>query len=197
MQRAEGSSPARAVPEPTPSRPGLSPIVAFLLLIAIIGAIGTLVFFLRPNAPPPTEPRSANEPNFALTDQQAIDRFEQLSEIRRQAYASADSTLLGALYTSDSVVGSLAEKELRQLKSDGVSDVSTYETKKLSVVDNEPTQIELREIVVVTPRFEDSTGSDVTTNPTIVREVVSWTLMLQEDTWLIHDAVVVSSDPIE
>ena len=196
LLRAEGSS-SRLVPEPEPTRPAVSPATAFLLLVLVLVAIGALIFFTRPDAPPPPEQSTtASEPNFALTDAEAIARFEELAEVRRRAYASQDVSLLSSLYTSDSVVAPLAEKEIRRLNREGVSDVSSYQTLRLTVTSNSSQEISLREVVLVRPRFVDKKGNDVTVGDKKIREVVRWTLRLEGSEWLIHDAVIQASDSL-
>ncbi|HVF12453.1 MAG TPA: hypothetical protein VNA87_05135, partial [Actinomycetota bacterium] len=69
------------------------------------------------------------------------------------------------------------------------------ETQQLAVIRNSPDEIQIREAVVVTPRFVDMNGKDITTGGEVAREVVIWTLRLENDLWLIHDAVVTSSKP--
>ena len=193
MQRAEGPS-SRLAPEPTPTRPSLSPPVAFLLLAVVIGIIGAIFYLTRPDAPAtPTNPNAAQEPDFSLTNEEAITRFEELSDIRQQAYASRDVTLLSSLYTENSVVGPAAAKELRSLNRDGVSDVSVYETQEVTVVSNSDTEIELKELVLIQPKFVDESGADVTVEPKTIREIVLWTLRLEDTQWLVHDAVITKS----
>lgn len=194
MQRAEDSSSRLA---PDPARSALKPTTAFVLLLLVITAIGALVFLTRPTpAPQPTGTTTAIEPSFALTNDEAIARFEDLAKIRQRAYASHDISLLGSLYTRDSLVGPMAAKELRKLNRDGVSDLSDYDTQVLEVITNASREIKLREVVVVTPRFVEEGGENVTVNAPTAREVVTWTLRLENNQWLIYDALITDSRPI-
>ena len=197
MQRAEGPS-SRLAPEPTPTRPSVSPPIAFLLLAGVIGILGAIFYVTRPETPAtPTNPNVAQQqPDFSLTNEEAITRFEELSDIRRQAYATRDVTLLSSLYTENSVVGSGAAKELRSLNRDGVSDVSEYQTQQVTIVSNGDTEIELREVVLVEPKFVNESGADVTLDPKTIKEVVLWTLRLEDTQWLVHDAVITKSSVV-
>ena len=195
MQRVEESS-SRAI---QPERSGLKPTTAFLLLLSGAVAVAGVLYLTRPEpAPSPTTTTTTTtKPNFALTDSEAIARFEELAEIRARAYSSHDPTLLNSLYTDDSVVRSIAAKELRRLNKDGVSDVSIYDTKQLTVLSNEPTQIRLEEVVVVTPKFVDANGRNVTEAGPAAREVVLWTLQLEGGVWLVDDALITKSTPVK
>ena len=193
MQRAEDRS--RLVPESEEPRAGLRPPTAFLLLLLVVAAVGATLYLTRPTpAPAPSNTTTAAAPDFSLTDQEAIERFEELSQLRTQAFATHDQSLLESMYTDGSVVGPVAVKEIERLTRDGVSDVSTYNTKRLTVVSNLPDEIQLKEVVVVTPRFVDAQGEDVTVGRETTREVVMWTLRLERSSWLIHDAVITRSE---
>ena len=181
-----------------PERSGLKPTTAFFLLLLGASAIAGVLYLTRPDpAPTPTGTQTAPKPNFALTNEEAIARFEELASIRARAYSSRDLTLLDSLYTHQSVVREMAARDLQQLNRDGVSDVSVYDTRNLTVLSNQTEEIEIREVVVVTPRFVDEKGRDVTSEGAVTREVVTWTLRLEDDTWLIHDALVTQSTEVK
>ncbi len=197
MQRAQ-DRPPELVPEPISPRPGVSPAIAFSMLAILVAVIAAAVFLTRPDTEvqaAATNPTSTS-PNFALTNEEAIARFKELSQMLHQAYAMHDPTRLDHLYTDASPVRELAGEELRQLNRDQVSDVSTYKTLRVEVVANTDDSIRLREVVMVKPRFVDRAGKDVTTSKSDrIREVVEWTLRPEGGIWLIHDAVVEKSEP--
>lgn len=182
----------------TSERSGLKPTTAFLLLLLGAALVAVVFYLSKPDpAPTPTGDKTNTAPNFALTNEQAITRFKELADVRFRAYSTHDLTLLESLYTSGSLVRSIAARELRQLNRDGVSDISRYDTRKLSVLSNESDEIRIEEIVVVTPRFVDANGEDVTSKGVVTREVVTWTLRLEDGAWLIHDALLTESNPVE
>ena len=190
MQRAEGPS-SRLAPEPTPTRPSLSPPVAFLLLAVVIGIIGAIFYLTRPDAPAtPTNPNAAQELDFSLTNEEAITRFEELDRLRHQAFAEVDVSLLPLIYSNDSEVLDIATNELDQLQSDKVRDESIFRTQSIQVIHNTEDEITLKQIVNVTPRFVASKGRDVTTGPELIRRTIIWTLVLRDESWLIHDSVI-------
>lgn len=196
MQRAEGSSPPRAVPEPSPARPGLSPLVAFLLLFAVIGAIGALAFLLRPDAPTPTEPRSATEPNFALTDAEAIERFEELQGLHILAYASHDSSLVSQVFVPGSTMSRTVSKELRQLARDRVLASVSYSSREVAVASSTHSEIQIRQVARVESSFVDESGEDITTAGRPEIQEILWTLQRVDDQWFISDSLIVDAQPI-
>lgn len=197
MQRAEGPS-SRLVPEPSPTRPSLSPPVAFLLLAVVIGALGAIFYLTRPDTPvTPTNPNAAQQqPDFSLTNEEAITRFEELQIMVQEAYANHDVTLLSSVYASDSPIGAIAARELRRLARDGVFDLTAFDTKSVEIVGHDAREIRLEEIVVVTPRFEDKQGNNVTSESKVVRQTVEWMLHLENGQWLLYDALVTDASVI-
>src|SRR5688500_13048480 len=98
MQRAEDSS-SRAV---QPERSGLKPTTAFLLLLVGASVIAGVLYLTRPEAAPtPTGSETPNEPNFALTNEEAIARFEELNAQRIAMYEERDITLADQFLASD------------------------------------------------------------------------------------------------
>lgn len=195
MQRAEDSSSRLA---PDPARSGLKPTTAFLFLLLVITAIGALVFLTRPTpAPQPTGTTTATEPSFALTNEEAIARFEDLTQVRLRAYSTHDVSLLSSLYTEDSRVAPVASQELRRLAREGVSDVSTYATQHVQVISNTPSEVRLEEQVRINPRFLDEQGKEVTGQTKLVARTIVWTLHLQGSEWLIYDALITKSQVLK
>lgn len=196
MQRAEDSS-SRLAPEPASPRPAVKPTTAFLLLLLLLAVVGAAIYLTRPTpAPVPTGTTSAPAADFSLTNEEAIARFQELASVRRQAYADHDITLLATLYTHDSRVASLAMKELRRLNRDRVSDLSMYETLQVDVLSNRPDSIKMREVVLVTPKFVDNHGKDITVNSEVTQETVVWTLHLEDDAWRVYDALITKSSVV-
>ena len=78
-----------------PAPPGASPIKAFLIILALI-ILTTVIFLMTangegsPNAIP-TEPSSP--PDFSLTDEEALARFEELKELATEVVLRARCNL--------------------------------------------------------------------------------------------------------
>lgn len=94
-----------------------------------------------------------SEPDFSLTDEEAIARFYELDDLRVRAYEDADVTLVSTFATQgpfkEQVVG-----ELRQLKRDDVSAKLELKTEMLEVQSNSLSQIDLQQVVVTNIRFQ-------------------------------------------
>lgn len=192
MQLADGD--ARAS-EPS-ERAFLSPGKAFALLFGVILVLGGAIFLLRPDDLPResvTYPAGGDAPTFELTDAEAITRFDELSDLRAQAYATTDLSLLSSIYSSDSLVRADAAKELEELQESKVRDLSLYTTRDLEVISNDPDEIVLREVVLIDPHFVDAQNRDVTTQDETVRRVIQWKLHQDAGTWLIYDALITDS----
>ena len=190
MQLAEDGSHAS-----DPSRHGfLSPGKAFALLFGVILLLGAGVFFLRPDAPAaPTPTSDPPAPTFELTNAEAITRFEQLDALRQQAYQSGDPSLIDQVFVPGSDIARNVEEELRQLRTDGITVESSFETISLNVESNGTDEIELNQVVVIRPKFVSRNGKDVTSQPDPVRQIISWVLRETNGQWLIADAVITES----
>lgn len=192
MQRAQQSS-TGLVPEKDLPRPGLPPVVAFLILVLVLVLIAVGVFLARVDnevQAAATQP-AATQPNFALTNEAAIARFKDLSSSINEAYKNRDMTALELFLTDDSPLRERGEKEIRQLIRDGVVAVPVFERRSIEIVSNAPDEIVIREVSVDSSRFKSESGKDLTQNPRDILRVVEWTLQLDGSTWKIFD-----SDPV-
>jgi hypothetical protein len=168
---------------------GLSPAKAFFALLALLVAIGGLFLLTRPKEEPGPGPAPRSD-NFALTDAEAIERFKELDELQIRALRERDETLLGKIYTPDSPLVASVVKSIRTLKRESVFDRTRDETQSLSVIENSQDEIRLRQEVVVTPKFVDEAGRDVTIDSRTELQTVEVLLHRNFDRWLIHDAVI-------
>ena len=193
MQRAEGTS-SRVAPEPTPTRPSLSPLMAFLLLAVVIAILGAIVFLTRPEAPAtPINPNTAQQqPDFSLTNEEAITRFEELNATRVQMYESRDASLAPGFLAAESPLRKVAETEIQQMLKDQVLVNMNFDTIHIEVVENSEQEIVLRQTVIEAPVFRDEEGTDVTRSPP-QRRVVEWTLVLDASLWKLDDLHILRS----
>lgn len=196
MQRAEESS-SRLVPEPTPARPTVSPTVAFLSLFLVIAILGAIVFLTRPDAPATPSQPTTSQPDFSLTNEEAITRFEELHGYLLAAYRNRDVSLFDAFLTDDSPLRERASTEISQLIGDEVIPVPSFATRELSIETNDPTEIVVRHVSIDQSRFESESGADLTKNPKRILRTVDWTLRLEDSTWRIFDSNPLRSQVID
>jgi len=191
MQEAE--VPSRLVPEPAPARPAVSPPVAFAILLAVIAAIGTIVLLTRPETPaPPATQTAPQPPDFSLTNEEAITRFEELNSMRISMYESRDLSLAPELLSRESPLLETARSEIKQLLDDGVVVEMNFTTKGVQVVENNGEEVVIRQTVIEAPTFRSESGKDLTDSPP-QRRVVEWTLHLESSVWKLHDLDVLKS----
>ena len=198
MQRAEGPS-SRLAPEPTPTRPSLSPPVAFLLLAAVIAILGAIVYLTRPEPPAtPTNPNAAQQqPDFSLTNEEAITRFKELHKTLLATYRSRDISLFESFMTPESPLRERASTEISQLLEDDVIPKPAFETRKLVVEANSPTEIVVRHITVDRSRFTSESGADLTKDPKRILRTVQWVLRLEGSIWKIHDSIPIRAQVLK
>ncbi|MGH2818057.1 MAG: hypothetical protein ACRDJS_06305 [Actinomycetota bacterium] len=173
---------------------GLSPAKAFFALLALLVAIGGLFLLTRSSEDP--DPSSApKSDNFALTDAEAIERFRELESLKIRAYRQTDASLIPKIFTSDSPVRGTVLKEIKELDSTRVTFDTRYETEKTNVESNSTSEIVVRQIVLVYPKFVDESGREVTVNDEPQRQTVDWFLRNVEGEWLLDKTVVIDSEP--
>jgi hypothetical protein len=184
MQETKIRTPAKDRPPP---RSGWIRLVAMLGVGALL--IGTLygVWQTVASSDDPAVPR---EPDFSLTDEQAIQTFERLSARARTAVAERDLTLLPTTFTSDSPMRERTKETIGRLRRDRVVDRSEFESVSIDVVGNSGHEIEIHEQVLVDPCYESDAGEDITQGPASFEYGAQWILQFENDRWLIHESVV-------
>ena len=194
MQRVEGPS-SRLAPEPTRARPSLSPPFAFLLLVVVIGILGTIFYLTKPDAPatPTNADAVQQQPDFSLTNEEAITRFEELDRIRIAMYATRDLSLLDSFLVSDSPLKRKATREVTGLLRDGVVPITDFVSESITVISNGPGTIVVRQVETDRSRFETESGKDITQGPRVIQRTVDWTLRLEHGVWLLFDSDQVGS----
>lgn len=196
--------PARA-PEP------LSPVRGFLLMLALLGIAGLALYFTTGGSAPPAPARlegpgpqgngaqpggdksdSGEKRDHALTDRQAIKRFQRLNRLRLLAYRNRDIDIVRGALTKNSPIRKRIAREIRGLKRDRVLVKSEFDTKSVSVTSNRKKRIELRQVVVIDPQFVMETGEDVTVVKNFAdRDTVHWVLKKEKGSWLMHGSLVI------
>ena len=199
MQRAEDSF-SKLAPEPSGSRPSFSsPWIAFAL-ITILGLVtGGLLYISRPD-PAPATPAAPiqtddDEPDFSLTNEEAIARFEKLNELRLEMYQFRDISLAPDFLATGSPLRKLATKEISQLLNDRVVVMPNFKTQRLVVEENEPSRVRLRHAVIERPVFRSESGGDRTRSKPQLR-VLLWDMRLEGSTWKLFDVTVLKAKPI-
>jgi hypothetical protein len=180
--------------EPERKRAHLSPTRAFALLAVVLAAAGAVLYFARPEADqaPTGIPESDN---FALTDTEAISRFEALDKMRLAAYARRDPSLISAITTRSSPLRTVGSEEIQQLLADDVRARPEVETRLLMVRENSAERIVIRHKFLERSIFLSEAGKDITTSKPVVK-TVDWTLELEGSSWLIQNATLIESDDV-
>ena len=179
-----------------PARGPLSPVVAFVALIAVLALLGSIIFLTRPDTAKPPAPLTSTEEetHFALTDEEAMTRFEELEKLLIGTYLDRDPTLLSAYLAPESPLLKSISKDVQQLRRDRVIDATEFNTKRLQVISNEESEIVIRQVVTEDPSFLDErTGKDISSSQRTILETIDWTLRLESDEWLIFNSDVLRS----
>ena len=190
MQETKTRTPAEDMP---PSRPGWIRAVAIIGVGALL--IGTLYgawqAVASSNDPDPIG-QGSSEPDFSLTDEQAIARFKELESLQIAAYENVDLTAVsdfaGPGPFKDKVV-----QELRQLRRDDVFAVLSMKNQQLRVTQNTQSQIAIEETVTLNIEFHDVNGGDATTDGKPQRLVVDWRMESFENGWLITKSTAIDT----
>jgi hypothetical protein len=195
MQETKIRTPAEDLP---PSRPGWIRAVAIfgvgaLLLATLYGAWQAVASSDDPqDSAVPGNP----DPDFSLTDEQAVARFEELNERRIHAYETADLALVSRFAGPGPFKNQVID-EIRRLRQDKVTAKPSFETEYLTVTSNTPTEISFEQAVVFDLRFFDESGKDVTTQGKPERLVIDWTMRPSDQGWLLMESVATEAEPLD
>jgi hypothetical protein len=190
MQEAE--EPTRGGNEA--SARAMSPIAAFVILLAVVAAVFGGWLLTREDEPTPTQ--RDRGPAFALSDEEAIERFKQLEALQVRAYRRRDLSLLSRIFVPGGESERVAATEIRRLIRADVLDKSTFQTQNVGVIRNTPTKITVRQTVVERVRFVNEAGRNVTTNPVHERLVIDWYLVRVNSEWRVSREVVVAAHDV-
>jgi len=189
MQETKIRTPAEDLP---PSRPGWVRAVAVLAAVAMLGGVlyaswQAVAGSDDPQAPAvPTNP----DPDFSLTDEQAIATFLRLSARARTSVSERDLTLLPSTFTSNSPMRERTKETIGRLRRDQVFDRSGFESVSVDVLSNTGEEIEIHERVLVDPCYESDAGEDITQGPASFEYGARWILRLESGRWLIDESIV-------
>ena len=196
MQRAQGPEDA-ASPDAGSSRPRfvLLPVIA---VVALVLAAGLAVYILsRP------ESDTAQEPNFgppadsfSLTNEEAIERLQELNAVRIRAYETRDLSLVRYYLTSDSPLIRKTVNEITELKKDGVVPNLHLRTVRASVIENSSEEIKLEQVAIFDVDFRDESGRDLTIGGGEERQEIEWTLHRESGRWLAFNSLVTKAKPV-
>lgn len=175
--------------------PGISPVRAFFLLGAVAAIVPLTVLATRPEAAP-TQPPPPREPDYSLTNEEAIAEFERLNAQLMAAYRERNIALAEAIFTSDSPMLPRVRKEIRTLLRTDTISLTRFRDVATSVTTNHPDSVVVKRIELLYPRFETETGQDARAAGEPQRQEVEWTLRLQAARWLLHEAVIVDVEAL-
>jgi hypothetical protein len=195
MQRAE-EPPSRTTTESTRG-PGLSPVKGFLLLAAILAVIlGAVALTTGEPEQQATGEPGERTPTFALTDTEALERFEELNTLRLVAYKERDLSLLSAYLTSNSPLRDVGAREIERLLRNNVIVDPRFVTKRLTVISNTIDEIRLKQVVIQNPRFLSESGDPVGSPEPAVKRAIEWVLRPDADEWRIHNSSILTETQI-
>ena len=181
MERAEESAKA------------MNPTRVFLILAGVLAALATFVFLTR-SSPPPASTGETDAPNFSLTDQEALNRFLELDEVRVNALRSRDISLLHEAFVEGPAYRRLS-RSINRLKEQRVFFRSDYARQSVSVISNTEEEIRVRVVENVDPKFISQTGEDLTQGVPEQHTTI-WVLRQEQGTWRIYDGILTHVEKI-
>ncbi len=139
---------------------------------------------------PNPNPNGLPEPDFSLTDEQAVGTFETLYTASTRAIQQQDPSILPNVLTDGGPIHLRAQQEIKQLKADGIVDNSEIEIVDSSVKSSSSSEIVLDVTFHLSTCFQNDQGEDVTKGPRAIEQRSEWTLKLENDRWQLHQGVL-------
>lgn len=188
MQETKIRTPAEDLP---PSRPGWIRAVAILGVGALLIATLYGAWQAVANSDDPQDPAVPGnpDPDFSLTDEQAIATFERLEKDIRRSISDQDPGLALRATTTGSPLADRMQAEIRKLKKDRVFDDSRVEQVSVEVVASSSQEIRIREVVRIHPCFRSEDGTDITKGDSEFEQTGVWILQVEDGRWLIDETV--------
>jgi hypothetical protein len=180
--------------DPPTERPQWVRLVAIALAIALVAGllIAAIQGVTSSGADPDPNPGGAagtnTEPDFSLTDEEALQTFNSLVERSYRAIEHRDITMLSQVFTTGSPTKGRALEVISSLKRDGVIDKSSYESLSTEVLSNESGEVIILQRVHTAPCFRSDSGKDVTTGKAGIEYDIEWSLRLSDSRWLLHES---------
>jgi hypothetical protein len=192
MQETKTRTPADESPTP---RPSWIRVVALLAAVALFGGVlfATWQVVGGDNAGSNENSGGETEPDFSLTDDQAIARFEELDQLRVQAYRSADIGLVSD-FAGPGPFKEQVVDEIRRLRRDNVTASLELRNEELTILSNSSQRIEIEQSADLNIRFFDPDGDEVTTEGRSQHVVIDWSLEPTALGWLMATSVVTGSE---
>ena len=191
MQETRIRTPAE---DPPPSRP---PWIRAVAIIAAVAMLGGVLYASWQAVAASDDPggsgvatNGTSEPDFSLTDEQAIARLDELRDAALQATRNQDASVIPSVFTETSPMKDRLRSEIQKLKQNGVQERSEFERQDLRVIENSPSLITFLEVTDYFPCFRNEAGEDLTVGPGAIRQEVHWTLALNDGRWLIENSVI-------
>ena len=179
-------------------RRGLSPTRVFVVLLIVVALLVGIGLLATSNNDPVADDQPLPDTNnFALTDAQAIARFKELDALRIRAYTKRDVSLLDDYVTTTSPLRSEMFEDIEKLMQREVLFQPKLQNQQLSVEQNQPEEVVIRQVVRESTRFVSEEGQDVSRFSGPILLTVDWTMHLERDRWLIYDSFVLSSEKID
>jgi hypothetical protein len=190
MQETKPRTPADDSPAPRP------PWIRAVAIVAAVALLGGVLYATwqasAGNNDPEPDPigLGESEPDFSLTDEEAVARLDELRSAALEATRNQDISVIPSVFTDSSPMRKKLIEEIQKLKQNDVQERSQFERLDLTVTENTPSLISLLEVTDYFPCFRNASGKDVTVGPQAIRQEVQWSLALDDGQWLIENSVI-------
>lgn len=179
---------------PQPPRRAVTPLKAFALVATLALAAGAILYFSINQREEPilsSEPiRTPPSPSGSLlpSEVEAKAIFDELDQLRVDAYADPLHAQLGTFIGIDSPLLTLGKREFLQLRRQQVRVKISDRKTSLSVLKVTADSMVLKQAIEQRVRFITKDGQGVTENPGWERRAIRWTLRRYSQGWKLYDS---------
>jgi hypothetical protein len=195
MQRVEATE-GTGSPRADRSRSPLL-LLGGLALAAIVGIGSALYVLSRPDeTASPRTGAGPKEESLALTNEEAIAKWDELHDLWLRSYRDRDATLI-RLFAAPDAPTLTKDDEIQELLRNGVLDKTKFTRHSVRVISSGSSQIQIEEIVSVFPKFIDEENKhEVTVESDPQKQTVVWTMRRYGLEWKLYRSLIVSTEPI-
>lgn len=197
LHEVSSSSQDAAPASPRPL-PGGRAVGVFLVILAVLTSILVFTRSTHQAVTPDNQQKQAStgSSSFALTDKQAIAKFQELNRLRLRAYKQRDLSLIPVAFVPNSAISRTVRAEIQMLLRRSVVPRPKFRTLHLRVILNAPAEVQIEQRVLVGGRFVTQSGTNVTVRPARQTQTIHWTLKRRGSEWRISNSLIVKAVPV-
>lgn len=199
MRRTGNNDRTTEAPRRLSSRGAAGPVAVFAVLLVLVALVaGAALYAVDSTDSPGRAAPTGSEESAAdgtLTNEAALDRFEQLDSIRLKMFQTPAVAAIESAFVPGSPAARRVRRSLRELtRRRAFLTHPLYRIERLKIVSNRADEITIEQEVVLRTRIRTTTGRSLPHDDRRKRQTVSWVLKPLRGGWFFYDGEVTAAE---